>query len=111
MRSSQCTNTLECIAKSLLGEKKGLNNVLPRSFRVEVTMQHGIAIDLFPLKRDGWKSRGGGAAVRNDATHESYVLEKCRSASIYTKSRDLECTKIDILQFTPDSITDKICSS
>ena len=79
-------------------------------------MQHGIAIDLFPLKRDGWKSRGGGggpggAAVRNDVTHEPYVLEKCRSALIYTKSRDLECTKIDILQFTPDSITDKICSS
>ena len=85
--------------------------MLPRLFRVEVTMQHGIAIDLFSLKRDGWKSRGGGAALRNDVTHESYVLEKCRSALIYRKTRDLECTNIDILQFTPDSITDKICSS
>ena len=41
-------------------EFKRLNNVLPRSFRVEVIMQHGIAIDLFSLKRDGLKSRGGG---------------------------------------------------
>ena len=73
-----------------------MNNVSPRSFRVEVTMQHGIAIDLFPLKRDGLM--GGGAALPNDVTHESYVLEKCRSALIYRKSRDLECTKIDILQ-------------
>ena len=56
-------------------------------------------------------NHGGGGGVRNDVTHESYVLEKCRSALIYTKSRDLECTKIDILQFTPDSITGKICSS
>ena len=84
--------------------------------RVEVTMQHGIAIDLFTLKRDGlksWRSRGGGRlryVPGNDVTHESYVLEKCRSALIYRKSRDLKCAKIDILQFTPESITDKICS-
>ena len=43
---------------AVLGEK-GLNNVLPPSFRVEVTMQYGIAIDLFPLKSDGLKSREG----------------------------------------------------
>ena len=56
-----------------------------------------------------------GSGERNDVTHasihESYVLEKCRSALIYRKSRDLECRKIDILQFTPESITEKICSS
>ena len=74
-------------------------------------MQHGIAIDLFPAQARWLEITRGGAAVRNDVTHESYVLEKCRSALIYRKSRDLEYTKIDILQFTPDSITDKICSS
>ena len=112
MRSSQILLNVQ----SLLGEQKRLNNVLQRSFRVEVTMQHMIAIDLFLLKRNGLKSWGGGGrglwyVPGNDVTHESYLLEKCWSALIYRKSRDLECTKIDILQFTPESITDKICPS
>ena len=86
----------------------------PRSFRVEVTMQHGIAIVLFLLKRDGLKSRGGGeggAALRNDVTHHVLCSGKMSVCFNLQKSRNLECTKIDILQFTPESITDKICSS
>ena len=87
MRSSQILLNVQ----SLLAEKKRLNNVLLRSFRVEVIMQDGIAIDLFLLKRDGLKSWEGGGGRGDDVTHESYVLEKCRSALIYRKSRDLCC--------------------
>ena len=65
MRSPQILLNV-CAVLAWRVEFKRLNNVLPLSFRVEVIMQHGIAIDLFPLKRDGLKSPGGGggAAVR-----------------------------------------------
>ena len=83
--------------------------MLSRSFGVKVTMHYGIAIDLFPLKRHGLKS--WGLRVRNDVTPESYVLENYRSAFIlviYRKNRDLEGTRIGILQYTPEPITNKI---
>ena len=49
---------LEC---AVLGEK-GLNNVLPRSFRVEVTMHYGITID-FSSSNAMATPRGGGGGV------------------------------------------------
>ena len=91
---------------------QSLNNVSPCSFGVEVTMHYGIAIDLFPLKRNSLKSRG--PTVHNNVTHESYkyVLEKYLYAFIiiiYRKKKIRDFTRIGILKFTPKPIRNKIC--